>query len=138
MGAEKITLEVVTPEKLVVGEDVDEITAPGYYGYFGVLPHHHPYLTLIGIGELMYRIGDKSHYLAVSKGFAEVLGNKVTFLVESCEKPQEIDVSRAEKAKERAEARLRAPTPELNVERASASLQRALTRLKVEKRKGQA
>ncbi len=138
MEKEKITLEVVTPEKLVVAEEVDEITAPGYYGYFGVLPHHHPYLTLIGIGVLMYRIVEKRHYLAVSKGFAEVLGNKVTFLVESCEKPQEIDVDRAEKAKERAEARLQEPTPEVNVDRARDSLQRALTRLKVAKRKGEA
>ena len=135
MGGEKITLEVVTPERLVVAEEVDEITAPGYYGYFGVLPHHHPYLTLIGIGQLMYRIADKRYYLAVSKGFAEVLGNKVIFLVETCEKPQEIDVARAEKSKERAEGRLREPPPELDVERAQASLQRALSRLKVASRK---
>lgn len=135
MGGEKITLEVVTPERLAVAEEVDEITAPGYYGYFGVLPHHHPYLTLIGIGELMYRIADKRYFLAVIKGFAEVLGNKVIFLVETCEKPQEIDVARAEKSKERAEGRLREPPPELDVERARASLQRALTRLKVASRK---
>jgi len=135
MGEEKITLEVVTPERMVVKEEVYEITAPGYNGYFGVLPHHHPYLTLIGIGELMYRIGDKRYYLAVSKGFAEVLGNKVAFLVESCEKPEEIDVARAEKSKERAEGRLRKPSLDLDVERARASLQRAETRLKVASKK---
>ena len=135
MGEEKITLEVVTPERMVVKEEVDEITAPGYNGYFGVLPHHHPYLTLIGIGELMYRIGDKRYYLAVSKGFAEVLGSKVVFLVESCEEPGEIDVARAEKSKERAKGRLREPPLDLDVERARASLQRAQTRLKVASKK---
>ncbi len=136
MGKNRITLEVVTPERLVVGEEVDEVTAPGYYGYFGVLPQHHPYLTLVDIGELMYRIGDRRYYLAVSKGFSEVLGDKAIFLVETSEKPQEIDGARAEKAKERAEGRLRKSPPELDEERAMASLQRALTRLKVARRKG--
>jgi len=135
MGKKRFALEVVTPERLVVREEVDEVTAPGYYGYFGVLPHHHPYLTLVDIGELMYRIGDKRHYLVVSKGFAEVLGDKVIFLVETSEKPQEIDVARAEKAKERAEGRLQESPPELDEERATASLQRALNRLKVARRK---
>jgi len=127
-----LLLEVVTPEKLLLSEEVEEVTAPGREGEFGVLPGHTPFFTLLKVGEVMYRSGGKENYLAVSGGFAEVLPERVTILAEAAELAHEIDVERAKRAKERAEERLKELAP-LDVEYAQAlsALERALTRLKV-------
>ena len=104
--ADRLTLEIATPIRLVVAEAADEIVIPGSQGYFGVLPGHAPFLTTLGIGELMYRVGRDEHYLAVSGGFAEVRNDKVIVLADTTERPEEIDLARAERARERAERRL--------------------------------
>jgi len=116
--------------RLVVAETVDEIVIPGSQGYFGVLPGHAAFLTTLGIGELMYRIGRDEHYLAVAKGFAEVRNDKVIVLVDTAERPEEIDRARAERARERAERRLSGRVEEeVDYERALAALARALVRI---------
>jgi len=128
--ADRLTLEIATPMRLVVAETVDEIVVPGSQGYFGVLPGHAPFLTTLGIGELMYRIGRDEHYLAVAKGFAEVRNDKVIVLVDTAERPEEIDRTRAERARERAERRLSGRVEEeVDYERALAALARALVRI---------
>ena len=126
-----IQLEVVTPEKLIVKEAVEEVQIPGLNGYLGVLPGHAPLLTELSVGIISYRGPSAGGKLSVAWGFAEVLPDKVTILAETAERPDEIDVSRAQKAKERAEQRLRSNDPNLDYERAEDALQRADTRLKV-------
>jgi F-type H+-transporting ATPase subunit epsilon len=133
-GWGRILLEVVTPERLVLSTEVDEISAPGALGYFGVLPGHTPFITTLGVGELGYRIGNQWEYLALTWGYAEVLPNKVTVLTETAEMAEEIDLERAERAKRRAEERLRewsTTVADVDFERASTALQRALIRLQV-------
>jgi len=128
--ADRLTLEIATPIRLVVAETVDEIVIPGSQGYFGVLPGHAPFLTTLGIGELTYRIGRDEYYLAVSGGFAEVRDDKVIVLADCAERPDEIDRARAERARERAERRLSGRSDEeVDYSRATAALARALTRL---------
>src|ERR687898_285412 len=105
----KITLEIVTPERSLVNEQVDEIQLPGSEGYFGVLPGHTPMLSTLQVGELWYRIGQEKHYLAIAFGFVEVLPDRVTVLAQLAERPEDIDVPRAEAAKKRAEERLARP-----------------------------
>jgi F-type H+-transporting ATPase subunit epsilon len=139
-GWGRIRLEVVTPERLVLSTEVDELTAPGALGYFGVLPGHTPFITTLGMGEVGYRIGPQWHYLAITWGFAEVLPNKVTLLTQTAEMAEEIDIERAERAKRRAEERLREWTSagaaaEIDFERASAALQRSLIRLEVARKR---
>jgi F-type H+-transporting ATPase subunit epsilon len=130
--AEKLQLEVVTPDRLVLSESVDIVMAMGTLGEFGILANHVPFLTPLTAGELRYRQDNKLDYLAVAGGFAEVSQNKVTILAESAEKARDIDIDRAKRAKERAEKRLaQAKTESLNYARAEAALQRALLRLKV-------
>lgn len=131
--AQQIALEVVTPSGAVVNEDVDIVNAPGYGGDFGVLANHAPFLSTIKTGILSYESGKKREYLMTSGGFCEVSDNKITFLVESAEFGNQIDVDRAMKAKERAEKRLNQASSHdesINVTRAEAALQRALVRLK--------
>ena len=128
--ADRLTLEIATPTRLVVTESVDEIVIPGSQGYFGVLPGHAPFLTTLGIGELMYRMGRDERYLAVSGGFAEVRNDKVIVLADTGERPEEIDRTRAERARERAERRLAGRSDEeVDYTRALAALARAITRL---------
>jgi F-type H+-transporting ATPase subunit epsilon len=128
--ADRITLEIATPIRLVVAETVDEIVIPGSQGYFGVLPGHAAFLTTLGVGELMYRIGRDEHYLAVAGGFAEVRNDKVIVLADTAERPEEIDRTRAERARERAERRLAGRVEEeVDYQRALAALARALARL---------
>ena len=128
--ADRLTLEIATPTRLVVTESVDEIVIPGSQGYFGVLPGHAPFLTTIGIGELMYRVGRDERYLAVAGGFAEVRNDKVIVLADTVERPEEIDRARAERARERAERRLAGRTDEeVDYTRALAALARAVVRL---------
>ncbi len=128
--ADRLTLEIATPTRLVVTESVDEVVIPGSQGYFGVLPGHAPFLTTVGVGELVYRVGRDERYLAVSGGFAEVRNDKVIVLADTAERPEEIDRARAERARERAERRLAGRTDEeVDYARALAALARAVVRL---------
>jgi F-type H+-transporting ATPase subunit epsilon len=128
----KLTLEIVTPDRALVAEQVDEVELPGSEGYFGVLPGHTPLLTTLHVGELWYRIGATTHYLAIAFGFAEVLPDRVTVLAQIAEKAEEIDVARAEAAKQRAEERVaRTPQADMDFERARVALMKSLIRLQV-------
>ena len=127
----KLTLEVVTPERALVSEQVDEVQLPGAEGYFGVLPGHTPLLATLQVGELWYRIGQEKHYLAVAFGFAEVLPDRVTVLAQIAERPEDIDVPRAEAAKKRAEERVGKPLTDMDFERARIALMKSLIRLQV-------
>ena len=124
-------LEIVSPEKLVVNEAVEEAQIPGQSGYLGILPGHAPLLTELAIGKISYQSQGKTKILAVAWGFAEVLPDKVTLLAETVERPDEIDVARAQKAKARAEELLKGNSPELDYDRAQSALKRAETRLEV-------
>ena len=127
----KLTLEVVTPERSLVSEQVDEVQLPGSEGYFGVLPGHTPLLATLQVGELWYRVGQDKHYLAVAFGFAEVLPDRVTVLAQLAERPEDIDVPRAEAAKKRAEERIARPQADVDFERARVAMMKSLIRLQV-------
>src|SRR5881394_3381106 len=129
-----LTLEVVTPDRSVVTERVDEVEIPGADGYFGVLPGHTPLLALLGTGELWYRQGSDRQFLAIANGFAEVQPDRVTILAQVAEKAEEIDVARAEAARKRAEERLRQPVADMDFERARVAMLRSLIRLQVSSR----
>ncbi len=105
--ASKIRLELVTPERLVLSEDVDEVIVPGYEGEFGVLPEHTQYLSIVNIGVLRYRKGNEVHKVALSGGFAEVTPERVVVLADTAERAEEIDLERARRAKARAEEALK-------------------------------
>src|SRR6187431_596479 len=126
-----LTLEVVTPDRSVVTEQVDEVEIPGAEGYFGVLPGHTPMLATMQVGELWYRKGAEKVYLSISFGFAEVLPDRVTILAQLAERADEIDIARAEAAKRRAEERIAAPAPDMDYERARIAMMKALVRLQV-------
>jgi F-type H+-transporting ATPase subunit epsilon len=126
----KIRLEIVTPARLLISEDVEEVTIPGSEGYLGVLPGHLPLLTTLGVGVLSYKASGRKYEMAVSGGFAEVLGDRVIVLAETVERPDEIDVERAREAKQKAE-KLLMSKEQIDVEAAMASLLKATTRLKV-------
>ncbi|OIP32077.1 MAG: ATP synthase F1 subunit epsilon [Deltaproteobacteria bacterium CG2_30_43_15] len=131
----KILLEIVTPEKSVIKEEVSEVTAPGEEGEFGVLPGHTPFITTLKIGEIKYRKNGSPSYLAVNWGFAEVTASRVYILVETAEKAEQIDLKRAEAARARAEDRIKkAGKEEIDHARAQAALSRALVRLQVASR----
>ena len=130
----QIQLQIVSADRSLVNERVDEVEIPGADGYFGVLPGHTPLLALLGAGELWYRVGQEKHYLAIAFGFAEVLPDRVTILAEFAERPSEIDVERAEAARKRAEQRIASPVPDMDWERARVALMKALTRLQVASR----
>ena len=129
----KLHLEVVTPAKITVSQDVDMVVAPGSLGEFGVLTGHVPFLSGIVPGELRYTVDNKTEYLAVSSGFAEVSDDNVSILVDAAEKASEIDVDRATKAMERAKDRLAKDrgTQDIDFIRAEAALKRAIIRIKV-------
>jgi F-type H+-transporting ATPase subunit epsilon len=129
--ADTFKLEIVTPEKKVVDTSAEEVQIPGKNGYLGVLPGHAPLITELAVGEITFREGTTEQRLAVAWGFAEVLPGKVTILAETAERPSEIDVDRARKAKERAERLLTNGDPTVDVERALDSLHRAESRLDV-------
>ncbi len=126
-----LTLEIVTPDHSLVTEKVDEVQVPGSEGYFGVLPGHTPLLSTLGVGDLSYRKGGQRFHLSVVGGFAEVLPDRVTILAQIAERAEDIDVARAQRAKQRAEERLARPTAEVDFERAQQSLLRATVRLQV-------
>jgi F-type H+-transporting ATPase subunit epsilon len=128
-------LEIVTPEKRVVDTAAEEVQIPGKNGYLGVLPGHAPLITELAVGEITYRSQAKEEHLAVAWGFAEVLPDKVTILAETAERPSEIDVDRARKAKDRAEQRLTSGDTNVDVDRALNAIQKAETRLDVAEQK---
>ncbi|MCG8640705.1 MAG: F0F1 ATP synthase subunit epsilon [Desulfobacterales bacterium] len=131
---EKLFLEVVTPEKTVVNEDVEMVVAPGSEGEFGVLKGHTTFLTSLNMGVLRYKdSGGDERYLFVNGGFAEVLPDKVTILAESAERRKNIDLDRAEKAKQRAEERLSDRSETVDVARAEAALKRAIHRISIKR-----
>ncbi len=130
--AKKILLEVVTPDKLLISKEVDVVVATGVDGEFGVLHGHIPFLASLAVGELRFRDGNETDYAAITGGFAEVTGTKVTILAEAAELAREIDVDRAQRARERAENRLnQAQKEKIDYARAEAALQRAILRLRL-------
>jgi F-type H+-transporting ATPase subunit epsilon len=129
--AETFQLEIVTPEKKVVDTPAEEIQIPGKNGYLGVMPGHAPLITELAVGEITYRSSNTTERLAVAWGFAEVLPEKVTILAETAERPAEINVSRAQESKERAEQRLTSGDANVDVERALNALHKAEARLQV-------
>ena len=131
---EKIQLQIVSAERMLVSEQVDEVEIPGSEGYFGVLAGHTPLLALLGVGELWYRQGQEKHYLLIAFGFAEVQPAHVTILAQTSEKAGEIDIARAEAAKKRAEQRLISPQADMDFERARVAMMKALIRLQVASR----
>jgi len=133
--ADPFKLEIVTPEKKVVDTAAEEVQIPGKNGYLGVLPGHAPLITELAVGEITFRENSTEQKLAVAWGFAEVLPDKVTILAETAERPSEIDVERARKAKERAQQRLTSGDTSVDVDRALDALHRAETRLDVASRK---
>ena len=130
--AEKLFLEVVTPQKAVVSEEVEIVVAPGSEGEFGALKGHTTFLTSLKMGTLRYKdVNGKERLLFINGGFAEVLPDKVTILAESAERQKDIDVTRAREAKERAEKRLADKAADLDFIRAEAALRRAIDRIKI-------
>ena len=126
-----IKLTIVTPERSLVSEDVDELQIPGASGYLGVLPGHAPLFTELKVGELSYRKGSTWTSLAVAWGFAEVLPDQVRVLAETAERASEIDLERATHAKERAEERLKKTSADVDYDRARVALERAIIRIQV-------
>ncbi len=129
----QIHLEVVTPTGPIISDDVDIVTAPGVGGEFGVLANHAPFLSTIKSGTMSFSKDKKIKFLMISGGFSEVSNNRITFLVESAEYGQDIDVDRAMRAKERAEkrlAQLQQQSDKYNRTRVEAALHRALARIK--------
>jgi len=132
--AGKILLEVVTPDKLLLSTQVDEVIAPGLEGDFGVLPGHCHFLSALRIGELRYRVGDVTNHIAVLWGYAEVTPTKVTLMAEIAEKAEDIDVERAAANVEEAERRLQAGGLPSDVKEAQISLEKARLRKKIAER----
>jgi F-type H+-transporting ATPase subunit epsilon len=126
-----IALEVVTPDRSVVKQQVDEVVLPGSEGYFGVLPGHAPLAASLQVGEMWYRAGRETHHLAIAFGFVEVLPDQVTVLARIAERAEDIDVGRAEAAKARAEQRLSTPLADMDFERARIALMKSIMRLQV-------
>jgi F-type H+-transporting ATPase subunit epsilon len=131
MAGDSIQLVVVTPVSQLLSEAVTEVLLPGADGYLGVLPGHAPLITELGIGELSYKAANgRTGLLAIIRGFTEVLPERVSVLAETAERPEDIDVNRAQEALKRAQERI-AAGGDIDWDRASASLQRALVRLQV-------
>ena len=130
-----IHLDVVTPERLLISEAVDEVIAPGSEGEFGVLPGHCRFLTTLRIGELRYRKGGEWGRLSVIWGFAEVEPRRITVLAEIAERAEDIDMARAEAAAKTAELQIAAASKREEMEAARAQLEKALLRLKVGKKR---
>jgi F-type H+-transporting ATPase subunit epsilon len=126
-----IDLQIVTPDRLIVEDQVDEVEIPGAEGYFGVLPGHTPLLASLAVGELWYRKGQEKTFLSIAFGFAEVLPDRVTILARLAERAEDIDAERAEAARRRAEERLAQPKSDLDYERARVALTKSLARLQV-------
>jgi len=135
--ADKLTLQLVTPYKKVLSQEVDEVTAPGSMGELGVLPGHTSLLTTLKIGELSYRDGNETFHVAVNWGYLEIEEEKVNVLVETAEPADDIDLARAKAALGRAEEALKKLSPEdKNYKIMEAALERAMIRIQVAGRKG--
>lgn len=134
--ADKLELEVVTPEKLVLREKVDEVVVPGLGGELGILPDHTPLISQLQSGVLTYRTGTEKKSLHVSGGFVEILPDRVAVLAEVAETPEEIDYQRAQEARARAEKLLASSIQgaELDIDEIKEKLQRALTRIELAKK----
>ena len=128
-------LEIITAERQVYGEDVEVLVAPGIEGQLGILPNHAPLMTALQPGELLIRKDGEETFLAVTGGFLEVIGNKVTILADACERSDEIDEQRAQEAMERAQERLRSNNTDLQLQQAAVSMRRAQVRLNVARRR---
>jgi F-type H+-transporting ATPase subunit epsilon len=132
MQPDSLQLVVVTPERQLLSESITEVQLPGADGYLGVLPGHAPLITELGIGELTYRTtSGQSGLLAVVRGFAEVLPDRVSVLAEMAERAEDIDLNRAQEALKRVRERIAAGGENIDWDRASAALQRALVRIQV-------
>jgi F-type H+-transporting ATPase subunit epsilon len=127
-------LQIVSADRLLVQDDVDEVEVPAVDGYLGILPGHTSLLALLQVGELWYRKGTEKFYLSIAFGFVEVQPNRVTILAEVAEKAEEIDPARAEAAKKRAEERLAKSVVDMDFERARIAMMKALVRLQVASR----
>lgn len=137
MLPEKIQLEVVTPQRLVLNEDVDSLELPGLDGYIGVLPGHAPLLTELGIGVLTYLTNGTPHLLTVMEGYSEVLPDRVIVLAEVSERATEIDVERSRAALRRAQERVaKTGSPDIDWRRAQSALERAMVRIQVASKAG--
>ena len=130
-----LELQIVTPDRPVVTEQVDEVQIPGAAGYFGVLPGHTPLLAALAVGELWYRKGQEKTYVSIARGFAEVLPDRVTILAQLAERAEEIEVERAEAARSRASKRLE-DRLDVDYARARIALMKSMTRLQVSSRIG--
>ncbi|MBA7610286.1 ATP synthase epsilon chain [subsurface metagenome] len=128
-------LDVVTAEREVFSDDVDEVIAPGVEGQLGILPHHAPLMTTLLPGELLIKKGGEEFYLAISGGFIEARPDRIIVLADAAERVEEIDIARAEEAKRRAEEKLAEPIPGVDMARAEAALRRSLARLRVVERR---
>jgi len=129
-----LQLQIVSADRLLVNEPVDEVQIPGTEGYLGILPGHTPLLATLQVGELWYRKGTEKHYLSIAFGFVEVQPDRVTILAQIAEPAHEIDLARAEAAKKRAEERLSRATADIDFERARIAMLKALVRLQVASR----
>ena len=129
-----LNLEIVTAEHSVYSNDVDIVIAPGIVGQLGILPNHAALMTILEPGELCVRKGTEETFIAISGGYLEVLNNKVVILADTAERAEEIDMTRAEAAKQRAQERLEHPA-EMDSARAEAALKRSLARIKVAQRR---
>jgi len=132
--AGKFLLEVVTPEKQLLSQQVDEVIAPGSEGEFGVLPGHCHFLSTLRIGELRYRIGEQTNHMAILWGYAEVTPSKVTIMAEIAEKAEDIDIERAAAKVAEAEQRLKVGGLPSEVKEAEISLEKARLRKKIAER----
>ena len=128
-------LEIITAEQQVFGDDVDLVGAPGIEGELGILAHHAPLMTALQPGEILIRKDGEETYLAVTGGFLEVMGNKVTILADACERSDEIDEERAQVAVNRATERMASQETDMQLERAMSSIRRAQVRLNVVRRR---
>lgn len=131
MSMEEITLEILTPERTVLKEKVESVVVPSYYGYLGILKNHSPAILKLQIGRVKFKKEGKEEYVAISGGFLKLQKNKVSIFTPSAERKEEIDIERAEKAKKRAQERIKSKKEEFDIERAEIALKKALNRIKI-------
>jgi F-type H+-transporting ATPase subunit epsilon len=134
MATRTIDFTLVTPERALVHEQVEELQIPGAEGYLGILPGHAPLFSELKVGELGYRIGERWFWLSVAWGFVEVLPDQVRVLAETAERAHEIDLERANRAKQRAEERIAKGGDDIDYKRALIALERALIRIQVSRK----
>jgi F-type H+-transporting ATPase subunit epsilon len=131
-----LKVEIITAERELYSDDVDMVIAPGVEGQLGILPHHAPLMTMLGPGELRLKKGNEEIVMVATGGFMEVMADRVVILADAAERAEDIDISRAEAARRRAEERLHQHASDIDLARAEAALKRALVRLRVaEKRR---